>query len=103
MKLKKFNNFNEKINFDNHNSFKNKLKDLISDNETIDKILSLIPDNVILPEYYVGDNVKRIDDGQVVKITDLHWKQGHGYIYYYYDKEFNDEVYGYEDDFKKID
>lgn len=84
MNIKKYNNFkiNENFNYNNHNAFKNKLKELISDNETIDKILNLIPEGVILPKFYIGDKVKIIeeetDDEQI--ITDVSWKKGRGYI-----------------------
>lgn len=102
MNIQKFVNFklNEKFNFENHKAFKNKLKEFISDDGIIDKILNLIPSDIILPEYYINEKIKLIDEDKIVKVTEISYKN-HTYIYYYINED-GDEVYGYEDEFERL-
>ena len=61
------------------------------------KIVDLIPDNVILPLHYKGKRTYSKSAGRDIAITDVRWKNG-GYIYYFYDESEGDELYVYEDD-----
>jgi len=70
---------------------------LLKDKEMVEKVVNLIPDNVILPLYYKGDKVYSKSVGHDIVITDIRWKNG-GYIYFFYDEVEGDEFYVYEDD-----
>jgi hypothetical protein len=77
--------------------FLNKIKSLTNDDSLANQIVDLIPSGVILPLFYIGDEVYCESEDSRVIITDTQWKN-YSYIYFFKNKS-DDEVYSYEDDF----
>lgn len=87
---------------ENLSGFRIAVTELLKENgiissDTSNKIVDLIPDNVILPLHYKGKQTYSKSAGRDIVITDVRWKNG-GYIYYFYDESEGDELYVYEDD-----
>lgn len=82
------------MNNENLMGFKRKLMEIVNDDQ-IDQILNLFPPGIIMPLFYIGDDI-RLKDGPNVTITNVSYKNGE-YIYYY--NLDGDEVYSYESEF----
>jgi len=82
---------------ENLKGFKRKLTEILNPNQ-VNEVLKLIPNNIALPLFYVGDEATLEEDGSKVIITDVGTKHG-GYVYYYFSEEFGEEVFSYEDEF----
>jgi len=78
----------------NIKGFRRKLLEIINDNDKINQILELIPDDIILPLFYKGDKVI-LKDGEEVTILECSRKNG-SYIYYFELDGYI--VYEYEND-----
>jgi hypothetical protein len=74
--------------------FKRKLMEIVNDDQ-INQILNLFPPGIIMPLFYIGDDI-RLKDGRNVIITNVSYKNGE-YIYYY--NLDGDLVYSYESEF----
>jgi uncharacterized protein YodC (DUF2158 family) len=81
---------------DNLIGFKRKIMEIVNDETKVNEILSLFPNKIVMPLFYIGDTVK-LKDGDEVRIVKSYWKNGE-YIYYFYDKD-DDLVYTYEEGF----
>lgn len=76
--------------------FKRKLMGILNDDQ-VDQVLNLIPQDIIMPLFYNGDKA-RLKDGMDIVVTGVSYKNGE-YIYYHILN--GDEVYSYESEFEE--
>ena len=76
--------------------FNRKVLSLLKDKELTQKIIDLIPDNVILPLYYRGKVMYSKSLGRDIIIDKVEWKDN-GYVYFFID-DYGNESYVFEND-----
>lgn len=74
--------------------FERKLREILGDSGKVDEVISLIPDNILLPLYFKGDVVK-LRNGDMVTITKVGFRRGE--FNYYFEDENGETWYEREE------
>lgn len=81
------------------------LNTVTKESESINR---LVPRSTSFGDYYpqdyqVGDNVKVIDDESIIEIKEVIYNKFDDEYQYWYEDEDGEEVYGFAEDFEKVE
>jgi hypothetical protein len=81
---------------------------LNTETKTIGLVKQLAMESVSFGDYYpqdfqVGDKVKEVDSEEIVEIKEVIYNKFDDEYQYWYEGEDGEEVYGFAEDFEKID